>query len=93
MRGRLVDVRAGLDHGAWCLGCCWSLMVLLVTFGVMNVYAMVVLTGVIVIEKILVPGRWFSVAVGVAAFGLGLAIWIDPSLAAGFHADPSMSGM
>ena len=38
MRGRLVDARVGVDHGAWCLACCWSLMVLLVTFGVMNVY-------------------------------------------------------
>jgi predicted metal-binding membrane protein len=93
MRGPLVDVRVGVDHGGWCLGCCWSLMVLLITFGVMNVYAMVALAAVIVVEKILVPGRWFSVLVGLAALGLGIAIWVDPSLAAGFHAPAVMEQM
>jgi predicted metal-binding membrane protein len=93
MRGPLVDTRVGVNHGAWCLGCCWSLMVLLVTFGVMNVYAMVVLAAVIVTEKILAPGRWFSVVVGLAAFALGIAIWVDPSLAAGFYTAPMMEPM
>ena len=62
-RGPLADARVGIEHGAWCLACCWSLMVLLVTFGVMNVVAMVVLAGVIVVEKVFVPGRWFSIGV------------------------------
>jgi hypothetical protein len=54
---------------------------------------MLVLAGVIVIEKVLVPGRWFSVVVGLAAFGLGLAIWINPAVAAGFYAKPMMGAM
>jgi predicted metal-binding membrane protein len=91
--GPLIDARVGLDHGAWCLACCWSLMALLVTFGVMNVVAMTALATVIVIEKVLGPGRWFSVAVGLAAFALAIAIWIDPALAAGFHATSAMGGM
>jgi predicted metal-binding membrane protein len=94
-RGPLVDVRVGVEHGGWCLACCWSLMILLITFGVMNVVAMVILAAVIVIEKVLAPGRWFSIGVGLAALGLGLAIWVDPSLAPGLHAsvDMAMSGM
>jgi predicted metal-binding membrane protein len=84
-RGAFADVRVGAGHGAWCLGCCWSLMVLLVTFGVMNLYAMVVLAFVILVEKVLAPGRWFSIGIGVAALGLGVAIWIDPSLAHGLQ--------
>ena len=92
-RGPLVDTRVGVDHGAWCLGCCWALMVLLVTFGVMNVVAMIVLAAVIVAEKVFVPGRWFSVAVGLAAFGLAIGIWADPSLASGFYAVPDMGTM
>jgi predicted metal-binding membrane protein len=44
-RGRLRDVRAGAHHGAYCLGCCWSLMALFVVVGVMNLAAMVVLAG------------------------------------------------
>jgi predicted metal-binding membrane protein len=88
MRGRFVDLRVGVDHGAWCVACCWSLMVLLVTFGVMNVFAMVVLAAVILIEKVVAPGRWFSVAVGVAALVLGVAIWANPALAPGLHSAP-----
>jgi predicted metal-binding membrane protein len=70
-------------------------MLLLVTFGVMNVVAMIALAAVIVIEKVLVPGRWFSVAVGIVAFGLAAAIWVDPSLAPGLYAPPEtpMGGM
>ncbi|MGZ4764408.1 MAG: DUF2182 domain-containing protein [Ilumatobacteraceae bacterium] len=95
LRGRFVDTRVGIDHGIWCLGCCWSLMLLLVTFGVMNVLAMVVLAAVIVVEKIFAPGRWFSVGVGLVAFALAIAIWADPSLAPGLHATTTtmMGGM
>src|SRR5689334_7957093 len=29
-------VRAGISHGAYCLGCCWALMAVLVVVGLMN---------------------------------------------------------
>ena len=45
-RGPLRDVCAGVHHGAYCLGCCWSLMALFVVVGVMNLAAMVVLAAV-----------------------------------------------
>ena len=63
----MTDFRVGADHGAWCLACCWSLMLLMITFGVMNIMAMVVVAGVILIEKVTSPGRWFSVAIGLAS--------------------------
>src|SRR5215470_11418401 len=66
-RGRLRDVRAGAHHGAYCLGCCWSLMALFVVLGVMNVAAMVLLAVVVLVEKLWVHGEVFSRAVGVAA--------------------------
>jgi predicted metal-binding membrane protein len=91
-RGPFADIRVGLGHGAWCLGCCWSLMLLLVTFGVMNVLAMVVLAAVIVVEKVVAPGRWFSAAIAVIAFAIAMAIWIDPSLAPGLHTSPMVMG-
>jgi len=43
-----------------------------------------------VVEKVFAPGRWFSVAIGVTAFAFAIAIWIDPSLAAGLHASSKM---
>ncbi|MEP6660370.1 MAG: DUF2182 domain-containing protein [Acidimicrobiales bacterium] len=85
-RGTLADFRVGLHHGAWCVACCWALMVLLVTFGVMSVVAMLVLAAVIILEKVLLPGRWFSFSVGIVAVALGIAIWVHPSLAGGLHA-------
>lgn len=91
MRGPLVDARVGLSHGGWCLGCCWALMLLLITFGVMNIAAMVVLAAVIVVEKVRAPGRWFSVAIGATAFAFGIAIWVHPSLAAGLYTAPTMT--
>jgi predicted metal-binding membrane protein len=90
LRGPFADVRVGFGHGAWCLACCWSLMLLLVTFGVMNVFAMAALAAVIVVEKVFAPGRWFSTAVGIAAFCLAIAIWLDPSLAVGLHPTSQM---
>ena len=56
----------------------------------MSVVAMVVLAAVILAEKVLAVGRWFSIAIGVAAIVLGVAIWIDPSLAPGLHATTGM---
>ena len=93
-RGRLSDFRVGADHGAWCLACCWSLMLLMITFGVMNIVAMVVLACVILIEKVAAPRRWFSVAIGIASIGLAIAIWIHPALAPGLHVGSrQMAGM
>jgi predicted metal-binding membrane protein len=60
-------------------------MLLLVTFGIMSLPAMVVLAVVILAEKLLAPGRWFSIAVGIAALAFGAAIWIHPALAPGLH--------
>jgi predicted metal-binding membrane protein len=92
-RGALRDVRAGGHHGAYCLGCCWSLMALFVVLGVMNVVAMVVLAIVVLVEKLWVHGEIFSRAVGVAALALAVAvIWI-PALAPGIHTSGQMMGL
>jgi predicted metal-binding membrane protein len=85
-RGRTRDLRAGLYHGASCLGCCWGLMALLIAFGVMNVGAMVVLAAVVVVEKAARWGPRFSKAVGVAALVLAVVVVFAPRLASGLHA-------
>jgi predicted metal-binding membrane protein len=50
-QGPLRELRVGLYHGAYCVGCCWGLMVALITVGVMNLPWMVGLAAVIFIEK------------------------------------------
>jgi len=42
----------GLEHGFYCLGCCWVLMALLFAVGVMNLLWMAVLTAFVLIEKL-----------------------------------------
>ena len=44
--------RMGIDHGAYCLGCCWALMLLLFVGGVMNLTVITALTAFVVFEKI-----------------------------------------
>jgi predicted metal-binding membrane protein len=44
--------RVGLEHGAYCIGCCWALMLLLFAGGVMNVVVIVGLTAWVALEKL-----------------------------------------
>ena len=63
--GPLRDLRVGMHHGAYCVGCCWGLMIVLVAVGAMNVPVMIALAGVILIEKVWRYGARFSIAVGI----------------------------
>jgi predicted metal-binding membrane protein len=44
-------VRMGAKNGAWCVGCCWALMVSLFALGVMSVSWMAFVAGIIAVEK------------------------------------------
>jgi predicted metal-binding membrane protein len=68
----------GIDHGAYCLGCCWGLMLVLFVVGVMNLAWMGVLTLVIFIEKISKHGVMISRFVGGFLILLGLFMVIRP---------------
>jgi predicted metal-binding membrane protein len=54
----------GARHGAFCLGCCWFLMLLLFVFGVMNILWIAVLTLYVLIEKTAGASDWFSRVAG-----------------------------
>jgi predicted metal-binding membrane protein len=86
------DLRAGAHHGAFCLGCCWSLMVLLAAFGLMNLWAMVVLAAVITAEKLAPAGRLVARATGIASIALAVAVFWAPGLAPGLTGG-GMAGM
>jgi len=55
----------GIAHGAFCVGCCWSLMLVMFGVGLANVTAMLVLGGVTAIEKNLPSGRRLTHPLGV----------------------------
>jgi predicted metal-binding membrane protein len=60
----------GLEHGAFCLGCCWFLMGLLFYGGVMNLYWIAGLAVLVLVEKTVPAGHWLGLAIGV-----GLILW------------------
>ena len=78
------DLRVGLHHGAYCVGCCLGLMVVLVPLSVMNVAAMAGLAVVIFIEKLWSRGPLLARATGIVFVVLAvLALsqdWLLPGL-------------
>ena len=48
----------GIDHGAYCLGCCWFLMALLFVGGIMNPYWIIGLTVYVLMEKLILNQLW-----------------------------------
>jgi predicted metal-binding membrane protein len=72
-------LRMGVEHGVYCLGCCWILMLLLLAVGVMNLLWVAALTVLVLLQK-LVPGRLLSAATGTAMIAFGLFL-IDQALA------------
>ena len=65
--------RIGLDHGIFCLGCCWSLMLLMFGVGAGSVGWMLVLGSVMAIEKNMPWGRKLSTPLGLVLISSGLA--------------------
>ena len=93
-RGVSRHVRAGAYHGAFCVGCCWSLMVALIALGIMNLGWMVAFTVVITLEKLWRHGSWVAIAAGVGLIVLGLLAPWHPGLVPGLHPSPmTMAGM
>ena len=70
----------GIDHGVYCLGCCWGLMLVLFVVGVMNLSWMGILTLVILVEKISKHGVMISKVVGGLLLILGLVIAIQQGI-------------
>jgi predicted metal-binding membrane protein len=67
-------IRMGLLHGLYCLGCCWSLMLLLFYGGIMNIYWIAGLATVILVEKVAPIGIWASIVLGAAVIFWGGAL-------------------
>ena len=69
-RERTYVLLLGVRHGAFCVGCCWALMLLMFAVGTGNVGWMMALGAVMAIEKNLPWGRRLS-----TPLGIGLLLW------------------
>lgn len=54
----------GIHHGAYCLGCCWGLMAILFFGGIMNLYWIIGLALIVLLEKMLPLGPRLSTVTG-----------------------------
>jgi len=68
-------VQMGLKHGAFCVGCCWMLMVLLFVAGVMNLLWVAAIAAFVLVEKMFPRGRLVSWIGGGACVLAGL-VWL-----------------
>ena len=89
--GRLGSFRMGVEHGLYCVGCCWGLMIVLFSLGVMSLVWMGVIAGVIFAEKVFPYGERLTKLLAVAFVALGLWIAFSPGSVPGLT-DPAKVG-
>ena len=68
--------RMGLEHGLYCVGCCWMLMLLLFAAGVMNLLWVALIAAFIFVEKLLPGARYTSTIAGLALLGAGVFVML-----------------
>ncbi|WP_394175832.1 DUF2182 domain-containing protein [Thalassotalea litorea] len=69
-------LKLGFTHGSYCVGCCWFLMAILFVTGVMNLQWILILTLLVLIEKIAPKGIQFSKLIGAVLIVYGLSYLI-----------------
>jgi predicted metal-binding membrane protein len=70
--------RMGATHGAYCLGCCWALMAVLVAVGTMNLTWMLGLAALILLEKNAPQGERIASFGAIALAVLGIVLIVRP---------------
>jgi predicted metal-binding membrane protein len=76
-------LRMGVQHGAWCVGCCWALMASLFALGLMSLAWMALVAALIALEKTLPwerPATWITAATLVT---LGALLMVAPDAVPG----------
>ncbi|MFB3739754.1 MAG: DUF2182 domain-containing protein [Candidatus Velamenicoccus archaeovorus] len=79
-RGTAAASRLGRQHGLFCIGCCWALMLVGFAAGVANLWWMAALTAVMVFEKTGRGGDRAVRPIGIAMLTLGVAVLASPAL-------------
>ncbi len=80
-RGLAGEFRLGLEHGLYCLGCCWALMVVFVGAGAMGLMWAAVIALVVFVEKVLPRGLVFGRAIGAVLIAGAALVVAQPEIA------------
>ena len=70
--GPIGALRMGLQHGLFCVGCCWALMATAFAVGAMNLWWMTALGTVALLEQTTPQGELLRRALGAAFLVAGL---------------------
>jgi predicted metal-binding membrane protein len=81
--GTFGAIRMGAEHGAYCIGCCWGLMLVLFALGVMSILWMAVVAALIFAQKLLPRGERLTRVFAVAFVLMGIWIAVAPSTVPG----------
>jgi len=73
-RGRVGALRLGVEHGAYCVGCCWALMGVLIVAGAMSLAWVVAIALVVAGEKLLPAGQPLGRLGGVVLLVAGIVV-------------------
>lgn len=76
---RTAAFRIGFEHGAYCVGCCWALMLLMFAVATANLLWMMVLGILMAMEKNLPWGRTMGRPVGTVLLLVGAWLVLDPA--------------
>jgi predicted metal-binding membrane protein len=77
--GRLGALRMGVEHGLFCIGCCWGLMLALFALGAMSLFWTAVAAAAIFAEKVLPQGQRLTRVLAAALVALGLLVALSPN--------------
>jgi len=70
-KGRRGALRMGIEHGIYCVGCCWFLMLLLFVGGTMNLVWIAGLAIFVLAEKLAPFGYWIARTSGLLMIAAG----------------------
>jgi predicted metal-binding membrane protein len=75
------EMRLGLEHGLYCLGCCWALMVVFVGAGAMGLLWAAVIALAVLVEKVFPRGVAFGRVMGTGLIAGALLVVARPEIA------------
>jgi predicted metal-binding membrane protein len=85
-------MRMGMTNGAWCVGCCWALMLSFFALGIMSVVWMAVVAGLIAMEKTLPWRRVATYGTAAVLVTLGVLVFAAPDSVPGLTIPGEGSG-
>jgi len=76
-------LRMGTEHGAYCVGCCWGLMIVLFALGVMSLTWMAAVAALIFAQKVLPRGEYLTRVFAIALAAVGIWVMAAPGTVPG----------